>query len=42
LQKELSGVWKGEELVKHAEATTFNACRNEDLEDQQKNNFKLF
>jgi hypothetical protein len=34
LQKELSGVWKGEELVEHVEAMTFNACRNEDLEDK--------
>jgi hypothetical protein len=34
LQRELSRVWRGEELAEHVEATTFNACRDEDLEDQ--------
>jgi hypothetical protein len=39
LQKELSEAWKGwisEELVERVEVTTLNACRDEDLESQQK------
>jgi len=36
LQKELSRVWRGEQLTEHVEAMTLNACRNEDLEGQQK------